>query len=116
MDAIRHYVTLCCVILTLFVAMLRYFALFGLREFDITHVILAPDAYGRWGPSSSCCHHFRRIRGICGFAGIRFCAQGSEMRALDPPGVAPGSSVNCGHVKDKNTPSEEIAPPRKQIQ
>ena len=40
----------------------------NLREFVLTHVILAPGARGRGGPSSG---PWRNFRGICGIRGIR---------------------------------------------
>ena len=36
----------------------------NLRKFVLTHVILAPGARGRGGPSSGPWRHFRGIRGI----------------------------------------------------
>ncbi len=40
--------------------------MYNLREFVLTHVILAPGARGRGDPSSGPWRHFRRIRGIRG--------------------------------------------------
>ena len=40
--------------------------MYNLREFVLTHVILAPGARGRGGPSSGPWRHFRGIRGIRG--------------------------------------------------